>query len=360
MATSDFGGGATGVPVQLTVLRSAAAASARGALVRRVTRVLLGLGAHLHGEAVALGAVRGEHGRVEVIECTLAPGVAHVMPRVLATEFRVAYSEVRPGAYRVSPLGPAHLPGASVHVDVVPHTLGGQHHSAGPLTIRAAAAPPAFDFEALSLSPSRVYVRSFSEAPEGLAGVFQTDQILGAMARVRDRRFRLAGGAMSAAAHGAAMCRAARIVLDDGWHMEAPAGGGSWVVARWAVLRCRPGSVRMHPHAHALCDEQDQGLAASARAHAHAHAHAPLYRPAQDPPSGPRASAPAFSSRDTLCPICHDAFHDSDVVVNLPCGHNMHAVCNRSGRVPSGLCAWLAAEQSTCPCCRSPVSADIL
>jgi hypothetical protein len=54
------------------------------------------------------------------------------------------------------------------------------------------------------------------------------------------------------------------------------------------------------------------------------------------------------------CPICHDAFLDADVVINLPCSHNMHAVCVSSSATASGLCAWLAAGHVTCPCCRAP------
>ncbi|KAJ1910408.1 hypothetical protein IWQ60_010669 [Tieghemiomyces parasiticus] len=46
------------------------------------------------------------------------------------------------------------------------------------------------------------------------------------------------------------------------------------------------------------------------------------------------------------CPICHDAFHIGDGVVNLPCNHRYHEPC---------LQQWLGIT-GTCPLCRKTIA----
>ena len=334
------------------LVREAAVAVARGMLVRRVTRLMLGVGAHVHGDAVAVGVVRGEPQRVGRVECSVCISTAHLVPRLLATEFRVTllqpssggigdrevhgHGQRRTGSaagawtYRVaSSLSPLDDAGVSVELALVqlPSTAA---------AATSAAAAPAFDFQTMSLAPTRMYVRQF----DGLRRPFQTDHVVALLGRVREKRFRLLGGPMDVRAHGVAMCRAARMVLDDGWRMDAPLGGGGWVVAPWSTLCRTPGAVRVRDDVSGTFDgDPTLGACMHANGNGNGHAHA-------QPP------------RETLCPICHDVFCSGDVVVNLPCNHNMHAVCNCEQQ--GGLCAWLAAGQATCPCCRAPISSALV
>ena len=118
------------------------------------------------------------------------------------------------------------------------------------------------------------------------------------------------------------------MVLENGWRMDdACAGRRAWVASRW--------------------DRMSQSRLS-------------------DLPS----MLPASTVFDT-CPICYERFQAADVVINLPCNHNFHAVCyggraaaasssaeppsEEAGSLDGGICAWLASGTHSCPCCRSEV-----
>jgi hypothetical protein len=134
------------------------------------------------------------------------------------------------------------------------------------------------------------------------------------ISRVCTKRFALASGEGEAADHAERMRKAVRL-LDAGWQMEAIAG---WVLVRWGTLKARSAALTLRP--------------------------------------GRVTTAPAA---DAVCPICRDGFEDPDVVANLDCGHNVHAVCggsNKLGRTgEGGMCAWMSRDHVSCPCCRADV-----
>lgn len=152
-------------------------------------------------------------------------------------------------------------------------------------------APVEFDFQTLSMSASRLYCR----VPSNLVSMIP---------RVCGRRFALAGAAGDAGDHARWMRGALRL-LESGWMMDASTG---WVLARWGNLTTRSAAAHVRP-------------------------------------------APGIPLADAVCPICHDRFDNSDIVASLECSHNIHAVCMGKG----GMCAWLAAGHTTCPCCRADV-----
>lgn len=379
--TTPFAAEASSVPHE-TVLAKAA-------------RVLLSMGGHLQGDYVLHAVLRDDPASASAVECTLPAALLPYAPGVLAASgLSVACVGRPPGSacctrrlYRVSfAAGTGDGGGGVATIDL------------GPFFRSRAQADPhdtVFDWQTVSLSRDRLYVRR-DPASAHLDGddgpgigsedrpvpVVAGDRVVRLVERARRGVFCLSAGfcpglrpplpgepahafdaddgttALSPDAetfrtHARAMCVAARLVLERGWRMDdQQVGRRAWVVARRDSLgRARgDGCLGLGVRGSASACP---GPSASASAATLPSAWPPA---AADVPS----PSPALMAVE-VCPICHDRFHASDVIVNLPCNHNFHAVCHRDdprgagGGNGGGMCAWLQSGHGTCPCCRAAV-----
>ena len=293
-------------------------------LVDRVAKTLYALGGHLHGEYPALAYCRGEPGTVSMIDCSLSLHALRVAANVLAAS---GDSYMRVTAVPHGDLTSMFYPSRELRVRARcgDAEVGVRLHAFTTGIQCIPASVSAFDWQLLSSASDRLYVRAAAEGPS-------CDRLYRALQRIRRGVFCLTlreGMPLlplqalppppqtdeqrqeRARAHAAAMTQAARLVIERGWRMDdAEMGREGWVVARWdALAGARPPwpPVGMHPTAH------------------------------------------------SHCAICDESFAASDAVVNLPCNHNFHAMCNRGDQQPSGLCGWAAAGHLTCPCCRTTI-----
>ena len=105
-------------------------------------------------------------------------------------------------------------------------------------------------------------------------------------------------------------------LISNGWTMDDQIHGReAWVVGRWSDMTVRPHKVRRNA---------------------------------------------LHLSNHKECAICLTAFRDTDVVVNLACNHNFHAIQCNSSLHSSSICTWIDSLDSeglrvTCPCCRDHV-----
>jgi hypothetical protein len=303
--------------------------------VHRVAHVLQSLGGHLHGEYALHAVARDRPGDVRLMQCTIPAPTMKCAAGVLAA----CGLEVTTVAADVT--GVRLLVGdkQALGVDLTPHFFTG-----APLQ---ALMPPSiffFDWQMLAVSRDGVYVKRDGGARtlQSLQHPQQSPGILALLERARRGMFCLTAECGPSTAddagarqHGQAMCRALRMVLDQGWRMDDLLGGRrAWLVSRWDRL-------------------------SASRTHATSDADADISDYSAFWMDGLRVTdARRVAKADGVCPICHDDFRPLDVVVNLPCNHNFHAACHgRPHGEHGGLCAWLEAGRGTCPCCRALVSA---
>jgi hypothetical protein len=301
---------------------------------------LTALGGHLSGDYVVHSLVRDDPASVEVLECSIAAQPLLLAVGVLqAAGCTVTAVDATHESERQRPYDT--LDGIEMHQQrrqtLSVRTPDGDLVGAPPLTVELSChrfSPPStliFDWHHLVASRGRLYVRPIStstptKAPPPL------DLLL---RRVHRGSFCLSAccppsnAADGAHLHGRAICRAARLALEDPtkWRMDDLfAGRRGWVATTWELL----------PEARTKILSIGGDSAATRPPTVHDH-----------------------------CPICYEAFLATDAVVNLPCNHNFHAVCNRSVATfannglsvagGGGLCAWLSGGQHTCPCCRAEV-----
>lgn len=257
-------------------------------LVARLVSVLLSAGAHLHGDVVAHG-VLGDAMRVEKIDATVAPLLVSVIPRILAVDYVTTIDEDVSSKFTCRSV--TLRSGRSACIKLVLHAYAsGQNAS----TVSKLAD---FDFQNLSMSSSRLYYRG----PQR--------NLVSMISRIGCKRFALSGSTVPGdAGDHARWMHGALKLLEAGWMMETYSG---WVLARWGNLKTGSAAALVRPVGRAI----------------------------------------AIPREDSACPICHECFGDSDIVANLECSHNIHAVCMGKG----GMCAWLEAGHVTCPCCRADV-----
>jgi len=278
-----------------------------GAALSLVVGLLQSLGGHVHGDHVLHALARGDAASVEVVECSLTATAMAFAPAVL----QAAGCHVTGTSRRMSVRAPAHSSPIAVELS----TYSSMLHAPSSLP------PTVFDWQHLVSCRTRLYMRRQT----GRADVMMLPPIETLLCRARLGKFCLSDGCPSSEKadgdqiHGKAMCRAARLVLERGWSMDDMlAGRHSWVASRWDAMQ----SARCH----------DQPLS---------------------------NLQPPIATTHDHCPICYERFCAADVVVNLPCNHNFHAACHSqpttSASGGGGICAWLAAGQHSCPCCRAEV-----
>jgi hypothetical protein len=299
--------------------------------VQRTMDMLYALGCHVHGEAAALVAV-GELDLVDTIECTVFPHVVPLVARCLRASGMDVMQHHRPGSGsrgsgrkgNVIPNGTSALGGVSCEIvangsrslrlDIVPFA----RDAIGQLESGC------MDYMRISSSAEMLYSRAPSPATQTIPTIHSLLQ------RLVERRFCLSAIPANPVR---AIQKSARLV-SSGWTMDDRIHGRRvWVVARWGEMTTRPHRVR--------------GDAACLGTHAE-------------------------------CAICLTAFAKSDLVINLPCNHNFHAVQCHSTNSNNGLCTWATlrgnayedaeagaeaeaeAEEAavTCPCCRGAINAQ--
>ena len=272
--------------------------------MERVADVMLALGAHLTGDFVADAIARRSPEDVRLIEASVPASVVRQTTDVL---------QVASGVKVVVEGTACNACCGMTRLAVL---VSGEHatsieirpHSGGIITLDGRGATIAFDRHILALSSDRLYKRC--PTPVSVRAL---------LGRARAKKFCLVPGfcrrecplvkqqQVRPANHAHAMRSASNLISESGWVMDdAMAGRDAWVASSWehvGLMRLTPGG--LDPMAH---DE---------------------------------------------CPICQERFSRSDIVVNLPCNHNFHAVCHPASG--GGLCAWLETEQASCPCCRVAV-----
>ena len=176
-----------------------------------------------------------------------------------------------------------------------------------PMQAVTSSAHCVFDMQLMSSSRTSLYVRN----RPGRVG-----DLCEQLRRAQLRQFALLprGCDPTASDQAVFMCYAMRMVLERGWHMDdSIVGRDGWVVARWGVMDTAPLCVR-----NSGCDE-------------------------------------SLLTMHKECPICFSEFAAGDIVVNLPCNHNIHATCDMVNN-NSGMCMWLVTGKNpTCPCCRANI-----
>jgi len=310
------------------------------------------LGGHVHGECVAMMVARdnttssmctfkeGKDGGT-LIECSLFPvlipnffeflkdydfNVTHhteinhteeVINDCLITTAPMPITPMSVGT-RVVQVTHKHAPtpatATTLTVLIVPYVT-----STYPVHAINTSAQCVFDMQLMSSSQSRIYVRSRQGERVGDLGV--------QLRRAQLRQFALLprGCAPIASDQAVFMCFAMRMLLERGWHMDdSVVGRVGWVVARWSVMETAPRCIRIR--------SDDAGGAWGAGG----------------------AGEDALTMHNE-CPICFAEFLPDDIVVNLPCNHNIHATCDMANN-NSGMCMWLVTGKNpTCPCCRANI-----
>ena len=292
-------------------------ANSRHTSLSLIVGLLQSLGGHVHGDHVLHAIARGDASAVERVECSLTSSAMGFVASVLeAAGCRVSASAspARPLLYALSVYAPCD-PRTPVSVELTTYTS--MHHSSSSLP------PTVFDWQHVVSCRTRLYLRRMTSSCQTLPSLEAH------LHRARLGVFCLSPACPPSAedeaekVHGKAMCRAARLVLERGWRMDdLLAGRRGWVASRWDLLP----SARRH-------DQQVSRL------------------------------QPAIAGLHDTCPICYERFRAADVVVNLPCNHNFHAACHSPQHQPppfgaslgGGICAWLAAGNHSCPCCRAEV-----
>lgn len=169
-----------------------------------------------------------------------------------------------------------------------------------------------FDLQLLSQSADKIYVRTKS-GPRDLGTIDVSGQMRRAILR-QTSLLPIACNVLHSLSQSTFMRHAADMIANREWHMDDEyIGRRGWVVARWGVMAQYPSSVRR----------------TETRA----------------------ANPPTFHKE---CPICLSDFAPADIVVNLPCNHNVHTVCDHS--TSSGMCQWLSkGNNPSCPTCRASI-----
>lgn len=303
--------------------------------VMRVAKLLTG---HLHGECVAMTAGADGCQGGDLVEFTVAPGmvpsfVSFVRDLLGPTGQSLAEARDATALERIRARHPVTVlpfprmvPFLGVRVfELVPCglvVLVGHHNDAfHALNITN---PCAFDMHMLSMSQNRLYARDAAYSGSTNYGDSATD-VAYHLSRTRLRQMSLLPLSQPVIAidHAAFMCYALHMIADRGWHMDdACVGRNGWVLGRWSTMIQRPNSVRRGPAecAASLCSHHE-------------------------------------------CPICFGDFLSGDFVINLPCNHNVHAICDMRRYTSSndasidGMCKWLSmGDNPTCPCCRTPIA----
>lgn len=157
--------------------------------------------------------------------------------------------------------------------------------------------------------------------------------------RARARRFALLRANYNCDDRLCARVRRAQDMVAGGWTMDCANAVQSWLVARWWVLS--------HP------DDGERLRQGAGCEYAR-----PRVGGAGGGAGGGTSSLPCVFRRppeDVVCPLCHETFVPSDVVVRLSCGHVFHCAC--SPCAPSGgLMQWLILGNPTCPMCRLSIA----
>jgi hypothetical protein len=169
-----------------------------------------------------------------------------------------------------------------------------------------------FDIQLMSSSRTRLYVRDCRFTNDTTTS---TTDLSTQFRRAQLRQFALLrrGCLPDASDQAVFMCYAMRMLLERDWHMDdAVVGRAGWVAARWGVMDTSPRCIR---------GNADQDLTIHKE-----------------------------------CPICFSEFSPCDIVVNLPCNHNVHVSCDMVNNNNSGMCMWLVTGKNpTCPCCRANI-----
>lgn len=289
-------------------------------VIHRTMDMLYALGCHVHGEAAAMMTI-GEPELVDGIECTVLP---HAMP-MIARCLGAAGLDVRRrsevecttnsgnGNGNVIPKGPKAVGGLSLEVAVSGKLL---HLSIVPFVGGAVKELEAgcLDFMRLSSSADMVYSRQHKPGGHDDFSGKLTATVHSTLQRLVDRRFCLSAIPWNPKR---AIQKSAQLI-SNGWTMDDKIHGrDAWVIGRWSDMTVHPHKVRRNA---------------------------------------------LHLSNHKECAICLTAFLDTDVVINLACNHNFHAVqCNSSNS--GSFCSWIDSvaapvgnedrrSRVTCPCCR--------
>jgi hypothetical protein len=271
----------------------------------RIVSLIKALRGDVFGEFVTLGLVQGDFDSVTCLDCRLPAEALPGFAPVLRLDYAVTSDADEDASSMWNVRFQVHLgQGPPVKLRVI---------AARRATWRLSG--NALDLDLVAVDGDNMYVRYHTPALRVLS-----DRLSYLVTRIRHRRFCLLDATPANLEHGRQMRRAAKLVNVGGWHMDDMLGGrATWVVALWGVLTRNPDCVR---------------LAASL--------------------SAAQATSDSNACQHSDCPLCHEAFAPSDVVVNLSCNHNFHVNCPTSSGTQNGLSTWLD-EHDTCPCCRAKV-----
>lgn len=271
-------------------------------VVKRTLDMLHALGCHVHGEAVAYTII-DELDLVKKIECTAPPPVLHLIPSCL----RAARLVVRTENLTLHNedvdccVLPLENDKRMFRVMCVENSLCVIAMAYTPLVMRDLGLG-CLDFIQMSSTTKTMYLRN----NEG-ASTASATSLTSVMARLMRMQFCLA----ELTTPPKSAIKKAAALVNSGWTMDDNVHSQrGWVVARWLDMTIRPHEIRRKS-----CKNLD------------AHGE---------------------------CAICLTAFDDMDVVINLPCNHNFHAVSCGNSKKGEGICSWINKHPGpgSCPCCR--------
>lgn len=288
-------------------------------VIKRVSNIIVGMQGDVYGD-VLYNVFIPFPMKLDIKKLTAR--ISAVMVPALLHTLRTFYNVQTIAQGRIWMIMPMHFVNAlqdggksaypSTHLSFEPFELELCMQSRGHWKI----APVCFDIEQLAMDATRVYMR-----PCLRKDVLQpqNNRMEYLMERIQTKRFSLCDPRSYPAvpqttyAHTVRCFERAHKMVQEGWIMDdSTLGNRTYVIGAWSMF------MNWYPIIRGHADHTRQSVV----------------------------------TNTTECPLCHEPYLNTDIVINLPCNHTFHCMC-QARRKEGGLFAWVINQgKETCPVCR--------
>lgn len=285
-------------------------------VIKRVSNIIVGMQGDVYGDTL-YNVFIPFHMKLDIKKLTAR--ISAAMVSTLLHTLRTFYNVQTIAQGRTWMIMPIHFVGSSLQdgksaaqVSFEPFELELCMQSRGHWKI----APVCFDIEHLAMDAAQVYIRPCLRQ-EVLQP--QSNRIEYLMERIQTKRFSLCDPRcyptvpQTIYAHTVRCFERAYKMVQDGWIMDdSTLGNRTFVIGAWSMF------TNWYPIIRGHADHSRESIV----------------------------------TNNAECPLCHEPYLNTDIVINLPCNHTFHCMC-QARRKEGGLFAWVIHQgKETCPVCR--------